>query len=415
MKDRLKNLLLALLLLLMCGLLGITMVLGMRNSRGGEQLLQALEKKPSHTAQLSAEAAAIPEIWAILKEKGAFLPTDREDTTLLSQQARELWQEALGSAGQPEGLEEDTFREKLVYPAIIVRYHAPQRWSDLRLWSGNERKEEGPLVRSFALVQDEKAVVLLLTDEKGRRYRAETAASSAELEELCCTPEINARLARDDYPGLRWETVLSDATVTAKQYLALPPECMEKGELPQSVQRLFSMNTYLTKVYQNADGSPVYVEGHSTLGTDTRGNLTYTSAEGMDLALSGSGDLETAICQRVTNLLQMLWQEIGADGNLSLEERSFRDGAYVFHYGLQLDGHFLEKQEDWAAVTVKNGAIIALTVSPRKLEATESVSLLPMIRAASLFPQGEADFLIRLLEQEDGFTPALCRVTEDTR
>ena len=80
------------------------------------------------------------------------------------------------------------------------------------------------------------------------------------------------------------------------------------------------MNAYLTKVYQNTDGSLVYVESHSTISLSPAGDLTYTGAGGIDLELTAPEGpaRQVELCQKVYDLLCRLWEQAGASGQLSL-------------------------------------------------------------------------------------------------
>lgn len=420
MADRLKNLLLAVLLTLMVVLLGATFLLSMRNSQGGQRLLQALRPvEKTGASQTAITAMAWPEKLAVLGEEGVFYAASGEEYTQLYQQGEALCQEALGSANAPIQLTETEYRRLLQAPAILVEYHSGLPFFLLQAWSGSEELRTELTVRRFALTKTAFGVVLLLTDEKGSRWQAMTAASAAELEELCAQErQSNAILAKESYPGLAWDELLLTGAADLPGYSSLRPDIVEKGELSQQVQALFSMNAYLARVYQNSSGSLVYVEGRSTLSLGQEGELIYAGAEGADLEISAGQEPQRTveICQKVCTLMRQVWSETGASGRLSLDSVRQENGRLLLSFALDVGGKFLEKDGGWAQVTVEDGAVTGASAYLRRLEPEEHALLLPMTEAAGMLaalPHRQARLCLRMTAGESGFAPGICRVTED--
>ena len=417
MGERLKNLLLAVLLLLMIGLLGVTMVLSMRDSQRGAQLVEAFEQKESGGVRLAAsQTAAFPEKLGLILDEGCFYALDGESYRLLWQQVRPLYEEALGSGAALTRMEESEFRRLLRAPAVLLQYHAPQPFALLQDWGGTQSSDE-TAVRSAAMTVRDGGVILLVTDETGGRWSTETAASAAELESICSGGwTVNAALAGEDYPQLGWDELLTREVLSLPGVSVQTPEYAQRGELPQRVITLFSMNAFLTKVYRNADGSLVYVESHGTIRLAADGDLHYsgTSAD-LELAEKQGAAARAEICQKVYALLEQLWQVTGASGRLSLEEIREDEEGWVLRFGLESDGLFFERSEgSWAVAQVKNGVLTQLHVSPRTLSVTGEDMLLPMTQAASALPEGNARLCVRLTQQgQTLFAPVICRVTEE--
>lgn len=420
MADRLKNLLLAVLLTLMVVLLGATFLLSMRNSQGGQRLLQALRPvEKAGSSQTAITAMAWPEKLAVLGEEGVFYAVSGEEYAQLYQQGEALCQEALGSADAPAQLTETEYRRLLQAPAILAEYHSGLPFYLLQAWSGSEELREALTVRRFALTKTAWGVALLLTDENGGRWQARTAASAAELEELCAQErQSNAVLAKESYPGLAWDELLLTGAADLPGYSSLRPDIVEKGELSQQVQALFSMNAYLARVYQNSSGSLVYVEGRSTLSLGQEGELIYAGAEGADLEISAGQEPQRTveICQKVCALMRQVWSETGASGRLSLDSVRQENGRLLLSFALDVGGKFLEKDDGWAQVTVEDGAVTGASAYLRRLEPEEHALLLPMTEAAGMLaalPHRQARLCIRMTAGESGFAPGICRVTED--
>lgn len=417
MADKLKNLLLAALLALMGILLAVTFLVSVRGSSGGQRLLRPLEEAERYEGASAAHSAAQPEMLTLLAEQGVYLADDAGAYDLLLRQAEPLCQEAVGSAGTLQPLTEGEYLQLLQAPALLLQYHAPQPFYLLQAWGGSDTLREGVEVSGAALAARDQTVVLLLTDRKGARWLAETAASRTDLEALCANvTESNARLAGED-GALAGDAVLTLGVETSPVLSAVQPELARRGELSQNVQSLFGMNAYLTKVYQNTDGSLVYVESHSTISLSPAGDLTYTGAGGIDLELTAPEGpaRQVELCQKVYDLLCRLWEQAGASGQLSLEELDVQGGRTVLRFGLHRSGLFAERREGhWATVTVEDGAVTGLSAALRQLEETEQAPLLPLYQAAAVLPRGRAWLRVRLLEQQDGsLRPGICRVTEE--
>lgn len=416
MAERLKNGLLVILLAVMIVLLVLTFLVSVRGGGTGQLLLQSLEDRDGAAAEVSPRAMAQPETLTVMAGEDLYLVCGAQDYDLLYQQVEPLFQEAVGSAGVLQELNEEDYLAVLDKNGILLQYHDPQPLWLLRAWGGSSDTGGGVAVASAAMVLRDDQVVLLLTDAAGGRWMAETAASLAELEAVCQNSgPVNARFAGAS-DGVAADTVL---TTTVESYPTLtvsPPELVTRGELSKSIQAMFGMNAYLTRVYQNTDGSLVYVESHSTIRLAQNGDLTYAGTSGIDLELAADGEERQAeLCWKVYDLLNRLWEQAGASGVLSLEEVELTGDSGVLRFGLRMGALFPQRSAgSWATVTVEKGAITGLTAALRLLETGEPVQLLPMYQAEAVLPRGRAALRVRLLEGEDGLlTPSLCRVTEE--
>lgn len=413
MADKLKNLLLAVLVLLMLGLVTGTFLISVRGDGAGLRLSQESDAAEGETV---LRAAALPETVTVLKPEGAWLALEENRQELLYQQLEPLFQEAVGSAGGLEPITGADWLSRLEGTGILLQYHVAQPLYLLQDWGGGEALREDIHVCGAAMVAGEERVELLLTDREGGCWRAETAASLAELESLCASVEgTNARLTRQSRQ-VAADTVLTTGVTTCGILTIAPLEAASRGELSQSVQSLLGMNPYLTRVYQSAEGSLVYVEGRSTLSLSPEGDLHYDGAEGIGLELTEEGTARKAqLCRQVCDLLYRLWEQTGASGALSLEEVRLEADSGTLWFGLRAGTLFAERREgSWATVVVENGAVTGLTAALRLLEETGTVSLLPMTQAEAALPQGRAALRLRLLEQADGtLLPEICSVTEE--
>ena len=120
MADKLKNLLLAVLLLLMAGLLALTFFVSIQGSRGGQRLLQTMDEGESLVIPNVSGASAQPEVLAVLQPNGVFLADDGQSYDVLYRQMEPLWQEALGSAMALEAVDSGDYRALLQAPGIFL-------------------------------------------------------------------------------------------------------------------------------------------------------------------------------------------------------------------------------------------------------------------------------------------------------
>lgn len=418
MTERMKNALLAVLLALMLLLTGATMFWSMRTSRSAGLRSAETDGEAGGLRLSAVQTAVYPEQLTVFCQNGIFRPVEKIDYDLLYQQIEPFYLEALGSAGKLTALEERPYLRRMKPPAVLVQFHAPQPLALLRIWSGGAETGEALLIRQVILVKEEESVIALFTDEAGGRWQSETAASVEELETICGGGwESNAVLTGADYPSLAADEVLIDSVISVRTIYAGMTEFARKRELPQSVLTVFGMNAYLSKVYPDAGGNLVYVEGRSTVRVSDEGDLHYTGEADLDLSVGYGPGMEAEACRKIAYLLEELWSLTGAGGNLSLEElRREADGALALRFGLAEGGLFLERRDGlWAAAVVRDGMLTELMASPRMLEYGDSSLLMPMRLAAGALPEGRARLCIRLLERENAgaFEPVICRVTED--
>ena len=409
MAERLKNLLLVLLLALMGVLLVLTFFVSIQGSRGGQRLLQSLEDQDSFVLSETVRPAAQPEKLALIHENGVFLAQDGEAYHLLYQQTEPLWQEALGSADALQPLEEPDYFALLQQPAVLLQYHAAQPLYLMRAWSGSDSLQEELEVADVALVLRGEKVILLIADRQGGCWQAETAALPADLEAVCAAwNESNSVLDGDE--------VLTNQVGSFAVLQSSAPELVRRGELSQSIQALFGMNAYLTKVYPTADGSLVYVEGHNTIQLSPEGDLSY-SGGGIEMELTAVSfrEQQVEICQQVYERMSHLWEQAGASGRLSLEELTFDGSKTVLRFGLHLNGRFLERNEGhWVTVTVEGDRITGVHAVLRRMEAVEQVLLLPLYHAAAAVGTDNGSLRVRLLEEAEGrMVPQICHITEE--
>lgn len=79
MADKLKNLLLVILLAVMIALLVLTFLVSVRGSASGQQLLQPLEEPDGAVTEAPARVMAQPEALTVIGETGLYLTCNAQD------------------------------------------------------------------------------------------------------------------------------------------------------------------------------------------------------------------------------------------------------------------------------------------------------------------------------------------------
>ena len=164
MADKLKNLLLVLLLGVMIALLVLTFLVSVRGGTAGLQLLQPVEEQELSNTEATARAMAQPETLTLMGPDGLYLTDESRDYDLLYQQIEPLFQEAVGSAGELQALTEADYLTMLETSGVLLQYYAPQPLWLLQAWGGSGNLREDLEVSAAAMVADGERVALLLSD-----------------------------------------------------------------------------------------------------------------------------------------------------------------------------------------------------------------------------------------------------------
>lgn len=423
MRERLKSLVLALLLLLAVGLSYLSLTLGLHTD--GRGLLGTLLTDGNTTdipteETFSATPAARPDSLCLLRSDGLYRAEG--DFEGLWELVMPLYEEAMGSGSKPESLTGTAFSALLKPPALLISYDSPQQLSLLRIWCDAPAEDSSLTVSTAVMCAADDGVILAFRDGEGKCWKMSTAASVQELLELCSGEEkANAVLALSDptYAALFPEEPVADGQLILPLYTADTVISASASELPWPVLTAFSLNPYLAKIYPDAGGGLVYVEDRSTLAVTAEGDLVYSAPEG-GVAYEQSANEDDATraaraCEAAYQLLTNVWNELGADGVLSLDSLQYDEsaGQYTLRFQLEVGGIFLYRADKyWAQAVISDGQITDVTLCPRRLTAGENVTLIPMRQAAATL-DGIDQWRLRVLLQErtDGvFEPAICRM-----
>lgn len=338
--------------------------------------------------------AALPLKIALCTGSGTYMPLSDTERDELMLQLERITGEALGSAGERSALTYEQYLTLLRGPAVLLVYDAELPFSLLRAWAGYEYAGIDAVVRSYAVAEEEGKVILAFRDETTGAYtRLKTAADPDRLLRLCTADY--PRNAVFGFEDERLASIAPDEPVPVQALSVpvlrvMPPAFVAAGELPRELLKGFSLNPYLSKVYQENDGTLVYVEDYSALRMTPSGALRYRVTTGRGIELLGigeqSGNTNEVIAQ-AHELVTSLWSLSGASGTLSLRQiTTEKNNALELSFCVVYRG--VPVSDNSAAyLIVRDGAVSYLDLLPSVLTEQSVVEMLPADQLAAALPE----------------------------
>ena len=418
MLEKIKNLLIVLLGLLMVVQLGINLTLGLED----HNLLRLQDRLNlgNRTEQESvtfSEPAIRPAKLTIRGPGGLYLAAGNDTETLLTA-VSPILSEALGSVGKIEAITDRQFLTYLSGEHIgfsfthAVPFYLLQHW-----WTGETGFSSDQSASTLAVVSDEGKVALAFCDSaSGRYYLAETAAGYERFISQCeSAPAGNAFYAfeQDGYHMLTAYEPVWSQSVWFPTYTAAVPDFSAEGGISEGLLSAFDINAFLAEVYKERDGDIVYIEGHTALQFSKEGLILYsvTGDDGIDLEMeSGLSEKEQQAyaARRACEILERISASAGCGGGFSVAEITARENGWVIAFERALGGGFITETDGYSAVvTVERGRITGIRT--RLSTATEgpAAMLLPIRLATALLDGGQNGFWVRYTEQDGVLVPDL--------
>ncbi len=418
MREKIKNLLIVLLGLLMVAQLMINLALGL-----GEDTLRTLgtslglDSRLNSTQPGFSEPALRPAKLAIRGPEGLYLASGSETDTVLSTVSPVL-SEALGSVGKITAMEDKAFQQALREQHIAFTFSYPvpfyliQHW-----WTGETGFSSDQSASTLVILsQEEKVALAFCDDSNGKYYLAETAAGYERFASLCqSAPTGNAFYAfeRDGYSMLRAHEPVWSQPVYYSTYMVTLPDFSEEGGISDELLSAFDINHFLAEVYKESDGDIVYIEGYNALQFSKDGHVVYsvTGDGGIDLELSdGTSEKERRAytARRICEILERIATAAGCDGGFSVAGITADAGNYVITCERGLGGGFVTEKDGYSAVvTVEGDRITGIRMTLSTATESGTAMLLPMQLAAALLEGRDNSFCVRYTEQEGLMIPDL--------
>jgi hypothetical protein len=316
--------------------------------------------------------------------------------------------EALGSAGDPEKVDEKEWRQALGSVGVYFDFGYDEPLSllasglNVSMTSG----AGGHSAARFCLRADGDAAELYyLRSKDGGYYKCTTAVSSDTMTSKlgAFTPNGASFLFETDY-----DYDLVDRYFLLPQGQAAIHSVTAKNPVgtdfdAATLTALFSMNGYLASHYPESDGTEVYVESGSTLRIGTDGTVTYRNTD----AASSGGDGDAALKTAVARAGQIVSATVGSAGGIAAVgldsvEYSQTDGAYVVRYCYEINGMPVSLgAEDAAEITVTGGKVTGAVLNFREYSYSgEDDAPLPALQAMAV------------VQAKGGGMPLLCYVDD---
>jgi hypothetical protein len=357
------------------------------------ELFGRAKKNASGAEEDLRSAAAFPCQIAVSSEGGAYMPQTPSQYDDAFQFVSPYMEEAIGSAGDPSECTADEYKTALSGGGVLFVYDRPLPFYLFYAWyNGGDFDGELSLVSLFACPETDRVRLYVRTPDD-RFMRFETESNAGTLKSVCRAFSPNGVFAFA-LEGAVCDpfSPLPKTPSAASSYLILPPAYGGGSELSRDILDDFSINFYLTSVY-NDQSSVVYVEGQNTLRLYDDGRLAYTGSlpSGANPSLQGNAAAADML-SHIYPFASSLWQKTSSGGSaLSLSSAELMsDGRAVFTFDAYIGGCTVERETAACTVVTEDGAIVGLSLYRIRLSPYASAPLLPFAQAAAAASPGSS-------------------------
>ena len=295
--------------------------------------------------------------------------------------------EALGSAGEPEEIDEKAFRKGIESGCVFMDFFCGEPLELLANWLGSAMHGAAAAAETRALYLGltDLTVQLCYRDGEGRFFRCTTAAMSETL---------SARMG--EFQGSTASFAYTDRTLkNLDPYTVLLsplPElriadgtAVREGVDTDELMQLLGMNSFVASSYVEADGTKVFIDNRKTLRLGPDGTVTYRAdaedgersiAEGLPAAVSGAYAAAVRSAGRYAGDAGVTFAGVLRGGG----------DSYTVLFDYCLGGVPLRLSSGSAAqFTVEAGQITDARLNLRSYTFTEEIAaVLPMQQAAAI-------------------------------
>lgn len=295
--------------------------------------------------------------------------------------------EALGSAGEPETIDEKTFREGLNAGCAWIDFFCEMPLEVLAQWLGGEMHSAAAQMRAQRLYLglSDLTAQLVYQSADGGFYRCTTAAMSDALE-----TRIN------EFSGGEAHFAFEDAALRQMQPYAVMletlPQCAgvtgTSGRTEVSAEQLLQaaeMNRYLASTYTEADGTLVYIDNERSLRINPDGTVSFRTTGTESEARIADG-LAAAVSYAYSVALQSIGSCAQQADILLTDISGDAQRGYTICFDYCIDGIPLRLASGNAArIVLRGGQLEEFRLSLRSYVRTEEPQLiLPMRQAAAI-------------------------------
>ena len=295
--------------------------------------------------------------------------------------------EALGSAGEPEEIDENTFRAGLDAGCVFVDFFCNEPLGLLAHWLGSEMQSAAALseARFLYLGLTDSAAQLCFRGSDGGFFRCSTAAISETLAARMAEMQgVSAHFAYEDPDLARLEPY----TVLLAELPAIPSAAgftVRDGIDTAELMRAVGMNSYVASSYLEADGTRVFIDGEKSLRIAPDATVTFRAspaedgdriAEGMQTAVSYACAAAVQSTGRYAGQAEILLTGVSFDG----------EDEYTVTFDYCIGGIPLRLTDGSAAqIRLRGGQLVQMNLVLRSYVLTGGTeTLLPMRQAAAI-------------------------------
>lgn len=252
----------------------------------------------SQTTQESRALAAQPLRMAVTIRGGEEslrygVQYDQEALDILFQQMYSLLAEALSSAGAPESVSQEAWRQALsTAPGVYFDWQDDLPFAVLNGWLSVDNEQLSGSLRRLVLTAEDGQAVIYYCNQSGSCYRA--ACSMVDVNRLSDAvsgvKDNGARFAfeKEEYSSLAPDTLLLGESITPKVYQASNP--LEDESVQEQVRQQLDFSADSSVSYITSD-EQVIRNGNDTLRLASDGTVTFTAADdgGSRYPVAGAG------------------------------------------------------------------------------------------------------------------------------
>lgn len=252
----------------------------------------------SQTTQESRIQAAQPLRMAVTIRGGAEtlrygVQYDQEAQDALFQQVYSLLVEALSSAGAPESVSQEAWRQALsTAPGVYFDWQDDLPFAVLNGWLSVDNEQLSGSLRRLVLTAEDGQAVIYYCNQSGSCYRA--ACSMVDVNRLSDAvsgvKDNGARFAfeKEEYSSLAPDTLLLGENITPTVYQASNP--LEDESVQEQVRQQLDFSADSSVSYITSD-EQVIRNGNDTLRLASDGTVTFTAADdgGSRYPVAGAG------------------------------------------------------------------------------------------------------------------------------
>ncbi|MGN1002403.1 MAG: hypothetical protein ACI4PC_06490 [Oscillospiraceae bacterium] len=305
--------------------------------------------------------------------------------------------EALGSAGQPEEVGEESFRAALETEGVFLRLLCEQPLGLLsrRLGAEMSAAAAGDRADMLCLCVEGEDAALYYRAGTGQFFRCATAVNAEALQSRLSELQPNGAYfayERESLAGLESYTLIPDTM--PQRYVVMGESRVPGDSETETLFSVLGINSYVVSPYTESGGTRVYIDGEKTLRIGPSGTVSFRCEGGDAVTLTETG--AAAAAEAAWKIAESALLPYSGAADLCLSGLTGEDGSYSLSFDYMIDGVPVTLSAGHAAqVTITNGAVTGVDLTLRFYTLTEETqTVLPALQAAAIVASGDSARLL---------------------